>query len=193
MQWQQQHQNQQHATNGSSSNVEPAAPNGLHLPKQTAEGGPLFQAKPPRPRGSKHNGSMLCQSEGCNMNAQGGTDMCIAHGGGRRCQQPGCTRGARDRFLCAGHGGGKRCNVPGCVKSAVGASTTCTSHGGGRRCQHENCTKVSTISFFLLSASTAQCFPFVAECAICDQLLRQAWRWSKMFDTRMRESRSRTH
>jgi len=83
----------------------------------------------------------LCSKEGCTMVAQGNTDRCIGHGGGRRCTYMGCPRGARDRFFCAGHGGGKRCVAPNCSKSAVGATQCCTAHGGGRRCQQDGCSK----------------------------------------------------
>jgi len=91
--------------------------------------------------GSNRVKGVGCAQEGCHKIAQGGTTMCIAHGGGRRCTHPGCSRGARDRFFCASHGGGKRCQSEGCGKSAVGATAFCTAHGGGKRCQSESCNK----------------------------------------------------
>lgn len=51
-----------------------------------------------------------CLHQGCTKCAQGSTNYCIAHGGGRRCTFPGCVKGARDKFFCAGHGGGKVCS-----------------------------------------------------------------------------------
>jgi hypothetical protein len=51
-----------------------------------------------------------CDIQGCQKSAQGGTEKCIEHGGGRRCL------------------------VQGCQKSAVGKTDTCVAHGGGRRC-----------------------------------------------------------
>ena len=50
-----------------------------------------------------------------------------------RCQEPECEKGAQgasDR--CKAHGGGKRCQEPGCGKGAVGASGRCSAHGGGK-------------------------------------------------------------
>jgi hypothetical protein len=82
-----------------------------------------------------------CLSMGCGKCAQGSTDYCIAHGGGRRCTFPGCSKGARDKSFCAGHGGGKRCAKTDCSKAAVGGSTFCTSHGGGKKCSEDGCLK----------------------------------------------------
>ena len=82
-----------------------------------------------------------CQASGCSKCAQGKTNFCISHGGGRRCTFPGCTKGARDRLYCAAHGGGRRCSAPDCRKAAVGGSSLCTAHGGGRKCQVDGCTK----------------------------------------------------
>ena len=82
-----------------------------------------------------------CEAPGCSKCAQGKTNFCISHGGGRRCTFPGCTKGARDRLYCAAHGGGRRCSAPDCRKAAVGGSSLCTAHGGGRKCQVDGCTK----------------------------------------------------
>ena len=56
----------------------------------------------------------LCKYPDCTKSAQGATDYCIAHGGGKRCIEPDCTKsaaGATD--YCKAHGGGKRC--PNCI------------------------------------------------------------------------------
>ena len=55
-----------------------------------------------------------CQMEGCGASAQGKTDFCVAHGGGKRCQMEGCGASARCKTdFCIAHGGGKRC--PNCI------------------------------------------------------------------------------
>jgi len=65
----------------------------------------------------------------------GGTQFCVAHGGGKRCVVEGCTKSARGRTdRCVGHGGGKRCISAGCDKSAQGSTDFCKAHGGGKRC-----------------------------------------------------------
>jgi hypothetical protein len=47
----------------------------------------------------------------------------------------GCTKSAQGKSdKCVEHGGGKRCNEVGCTKSAVGKSDKCVEHGGGKRC-----------------------------------------------------------
>jgi hypothetical protein len=76
-----------------------------------------------------------CADPGCAASAQGKTDRCVAHGGGRRCAEPGCAvsaRGKTDR--CITHGGGRRCAEPGCTASAQGKTDRCIAHGGGNRC-----------------------------------------------------------
>ncbi|QHO03737.1 putative WRKY transcription factor [Arachis hypogaea] len=53
----------------------------------------------------------------------GGTNFCVAHGGGKRCAVAGCTKSARGRTdCCVRHGGGKRCKFEGCGKSAQGST-----------------------------------------------------------------------
>lgn len=98
---------------------------------------------------------------GCTRFAQGATNLCIGHGGGRRCQFPGCPRSAVGRSnKCVTHGGGRRCEFTGCSKSARGANgyssiiTTavymlpgstgfCFAHGGGARCRICGCGRVA--------------------------------------------------
>jgi len=88
----------------------------------------------------------VCTFLNCPRQAQGATDFCFAHGGGRRCQGftedgiacPKSAQGATD--FCKSHGGGKRCqgfleDGKACPKSAAGATDFCKSHGGGKRCQ----------------------------------------------------------
>ena len=76
------------------------------------------------------------------MSAQGKTDKCIAHGGGKKCNEPNCKASARDNSnKCIAHGGGKRCNEPYCKSSAQGKSDKCIAHGGGKRCNEPNCKK----------------------------------------------------
>ncbi|THU53513.1 hypothetical protein C4D60_Mb10t15200 [Musa balbisiana] len=65
----------------------------------------------------------------------GGTQFCVAHGGGKRCAVPNCTKSARGKTdFCVRHGGGKRCKTEGCGKSAQGSTDFCKAHGGGNRC-----------------------------------------------------------
>ena len=75
-------------------------------------------------------------SDGCTKSAQGKTDKCIEHGGGKRCIcQKDVLRvlqGKTDK--CKAHGGGKRCSVDGCTKGAEGKTNKCVKHGGGKRC-----------------------------------------------------------
>ena len=58
--------------------------------------------------------------------AEGTTDYCIGHGGGRLCKQSGCTRSARSGTdFCIGHGErckGRRFNID-------GTSEPCTRAG----------------------------------------------------------------
>uniref|UniRef100_A0A453SFE1 WRKY19-like zinc finger domain-containing protein n=1 Tax=Aegilops tauschii subsp. strangulata TaxID=200361 RepID=A0A453SFE1_AEGTS len=47
------------------------------------------------------------RNAGCTKGAQGSTDFCKSHGGGRRCTHPDCTKGAEGSTpFCKGHGGG---------------------------------------------------------------------------------------
>ena len=82
----------------------------------------------------------LCIESGCTTGAQGKTDKCIAHGGGKRCIEPGCTASARGKTKCKRHGGGKRCIESGCTASAQGKTDKCVTHGGGKRCIESGCT-----------------------------------------------------
>jgi hypothetical protein len=51
---------------------------------------------------------------GCGKSAQGSTDLCAEHGGGRRCSETGCDKGAQGSTdKCVEHGGGIRC--PNCI------------------------------------------------------------------------------
>lgn len=72
-----------------------------------------------------------CTIAGCMKFAQGGTMLCVAHGGGKRCQIESCKNGARGTtLLCIRHGGGNRCREAGCSRSAVGGTRNCVRHGG---------------------------------------------------------------
>ncbi|CAA6665928.1 unnamed protein product [Spirodela intermedia] len=86
-----------------------------------------------RPRWGKR-----CAFQGgnvCPKSVHGGTQFCVAHGGGKRCAISGCTKSARGRTdFCVRHGGGKRCRSEGCGKSAQGRTDFCKAHGGGKRC-----------------------------------------------------------
>jgi hypothetical protein len=83
-----------------------------------------------------------CHIQGCQKSAQGKTDQCIAHGGGRRCLVQGCQKSAAGKTdKCVEHGGGRRCLVQGCQKSAQGCTDKCVEHGGGRRCLVQGCQK----------------------------------------------------
>ena len=73
---------------------------------------------------------LLCNEPDCKSIAQGSTDKCKRHGGGKRCNEPDCkvgAKGATDK--CIAHGGGKRCNEPDCKSSAIGATNKCKKHG----------------------------------------------------------------
>eukprot|EP00241_Pyramimonas_parkeae_P006339 CAMPEP_0114258280 /NCGR_PEP_ID=MMETSP0058-20121206/19237_1 /TAXON_ID=36894 /ORGANISM="Pyramimonas parkeae, CCMP726" /LENGTH=390 /DNA_ID=CAMNT_0001373173 /DNA_START=68 /DNA_END=1237 /DNA_ORIENTATION=+ len=101
---------------------------------------------------ARHGGGRRCQAPECTKLAQGSTHLCAAHGGGRRCQhEGGCDKSAAGATqFCKAHGGGKRCMHPeGCTKSTQGSTWRCMAHGGGRRCQHVNCTRIaiSTTNF----------------------------------------------
>ncbi|KAF3448642.1 hypothetical protein FNV43_RR09355 [Rhamnella rubrinervis] len=81
----------------------------------------------------------VCKGHGgcvaCTKSVHGGTNFCVAHGGGKRCAMPECTKSARGRTdYCVRHGGGKRCKFEGCGKSAQGSTDFCKAHGGGKRC-----------------------------------------------------------
>ena len=53
----------------------------------------------------------------------------------KRCNFAGCGKSAQGTSnKCITHGGGRRCDVTGCVNSAVGTSNKCKRHGGGNRC-----------------------------------------------------------
>ena len=85
-----------------------------------------------------------CNEPGCTKRAQGKTDKCIEHGGGKRCAEPECTKSAiRPTDKCVEHGGGKRCTEPGCTKSAIRPTDNCKYHGGGKRCAEPGCTKTA--------------------------------------------------
>ena len=82
----------------------------------------------------------LCLVPDCMTRAQGKTEYCIAHGGGRRCQTPDCTKSAQGATNhCKRHGGGKRCQAPNCTRCAESRYEYCVDHGGGRRCAALNC------------------------------------------------------
>ena len=82
----------------------------------------------------------ICFNFDCTKSAQGNTDYCVAHGGGKRCIEPDCTKSAAGNTgYCKRHGGGKRCIEPYCTKSAIGNTDYCKSHGGGRRCTDMGC------------------------------------------------------
>lgn len=71
----------------------------------------------------------------CTKSVHGGTNFCVAHGGGKRCAVSECIRSARGRTnFCVRHGGGRRCHSVGCGKSAQGSTDFCKAHGGGKRC-----------------------------------------------------------
>jgi hypothetical protein len=83
----------------------------------------------------EHGGGRRCLVQGCQKSAEGSTDKCVAHGGGRRCLEQGCQKSAEGSTdKCIAHGGGRRCLVQGCQKSAVGSTDKCVEHGGGPRC-----------------------------------------------------------
>jgi hypothetical protein len=84
----------------------------------------------------------MCIELGCKKNAQGVTDKCVEHGGGKRCVESGCKKSAASPSdKCKKHGGGKRCVEPNCKKSARSASDKCIEHGGGKRCIESGCKK----------------------------------------------------
>ena len=56
-----------------------------------------------------------CAGKDCTKRAEGATEYCVAHGGG------------------------KRCSKEGCPKSAQGATEYCKAHGGGKRCESDVC------------------------------------------------------
>jgi len=86
-----------------------------------------------------------CIELDCDKSAQGKTDKCAAHGGGRRCVELDCKVSAIGKTdKCAAHGGGRRCIELDCKVSAIGKTDKCKAHGGGRRCVELDC-KVSAI------------------------------------------------
>jgi hypothetical protein len=92
-----------------------------------------------------HGGGKRCIEEGCKKSAEGKTDKCKKHGGGKRCIEEGCTKSAKGKTdKCIAHGGGKRCIEEGCLASARGKTDKCVAHGGGKRCNEEGC-KASAI------------------------------------------------
>lgn len=101
-----------------------------------------------------HGGGRKCQYPNCIKIARSPTDFCAMHGGGYRCQFKNCTKLARyPSIFCMGHGGiGKRCQHPECVKNAVSPGNHCISHGGGKRCSHENCKSAAIASTSLCKA-----------------------------------------
>jgi hypothetical protein len=93
---------------------------------------------------SKCRGRLCQHPEGCTKLAQGSTNFCSKHGGGKRCSFSDCPKGARgSSAFCRAHGGGPICTVKGCDKGAIGTSKLCRTHGGGSNCQHDGCTKAS--------------------------------------------------
>ena len=88
-------------------------------------------------RGLRHKKQKIkiCQDPKCTRQAQGKTDYCVAHGGGKRCQEPKCKASAQGTTdYCVAHGGGKRCQEPKCKASAQGTTDYCIAHGGGKKC-----------------------------------------------------------
>jgi hypothetical protein len=104
----------------------------------------------------------------CTKHAQGNTELCKAHGGGKRCSfvdddSNKCGKSAQGSTeLCAVHGGGKRCSFVDddnnkCTKSAQGSTELCIAHGGGARCSfvdkaNNKCTKSAQGSTELCAA-----------------------------------------
>ena len=89
-----------------------------------------------------HGGGKRCVEPGCTKSAAGKTNKCIEHGGGNRCVEPGCTKSAAGKTnKCIEHGGGNRCIEPGCTNSARDKTNKCKAHGGGLRCIEPDCTK----------------------------------------------------
>ena len=92
-----------------------------------------------------HGGGKRCIEPDCKASAQGKTDKCITHGGGKRCNEPDCKASAAGKTdKCKAHGGGKRCIEPDCKASAAGKTDKCVTHGGGKRCIEPDC-KVSAV------------------------------------------------
>jgi len=89
----------------------------------------------------RHGGGKRCVEPDCTASAEGKTDKCVAHGGGKRCVEPDCTASAKGKTdKCKRHGGGKRCVEPDCTASAIGKTDKCVAHGGGKRCVEPDCT-----------------------------------------------------
>ncbi len=88
----------------------------------------------------KHGGGKRCKEYGCKSSAIDKTDFCISHGGGKRCKEEGCKSSARGKTdFCVSHGGGKRCKEEGCKSGAEGKTDFCKKHGGGKRCKEDGC------------------------------------------------------
>jgi len=83
-------------------------------------------------------GGKSCEYQGggiCTKRVLGGTNFCVAHGGGMRCAVPDCLKRVRGRAdLCVRHGGGKRCKFEGCGKSKQAETNFCKARGGRKRC-----------------------------------------------------------
>jgi len=87
-----------------------------------------------------HGGGKRCVEPDCRASARGNSDKCIAHGGGKRCVEPDCKSSAIGKTdKCVTHGGGKRCVEPDCRASAIGKTDKCKAHGGGKRCVEPDC------------------------------------------------------
>ena len=94
-----------HTVNNTTVNIVTPGPS-LQLIDSNGEaalaGTPALQCKQRRPP--------RCVEAGCTKSAQGKTDKCIEHGGGRRCVEAGCTKSAQGTTdKCKEHGGGRRC------------------------------------------------------------------------------------
>ena len=56
---------------------------------------------------------------GCDKSAEGSTDYCVEHGGGKRCLRTGCDKSAQGSTdYCIKHGGGRRCESAACMAYA---------------------------------------------------------------------------
>jgi len=60
-------------------------------------------------------GKLTCRFSGCSKFARSGYQFCSGHGGKNLCRFPGCKKGAKETAtnLCFAHGGGKRCQREG--------------------------------------------------------------------------------
>ena len=108
--------------------------------KRCVEPGCIKSAQGNTDKCVEHGGGKRCVETGCTKSAAGKTDKCKKHGGGKRCAESGCMKSARiPTDTCVEHGGGKRCAEPGCTKSAQGKTDKCVEHGGGKRCVEPGC------------------------------------------------------